>query len=169
MRFDKYVKMVEKRKRGEHMKNKKTAYIYNKRNKFLVYKKFISIVMILTLVTGFYCDNTSMNVSTKAGTNKTVKIVKELKKERTKNTNTYLLSNGTKKKEIFFEDIRYEKNGKLINYDSRLSQISEKDVKSLNKRIDKRIEDYLLVNKKGDSKQYFPAELSKKTGKEQSK
>ena len=46
----------------------------------------------------------------KAADNK-VTVVKELTDERTENSNTYLLSDGSKKTELFLSNIRYEKDG----------------------------------------------------------
>ena len=45
-------------------------------------------------------------------------VVKELKKYRTENSNTYLLSDGSKKIEIFGEDIRFKEDGKYVEYNS---------------------------------------------------
>ena len=50
-------------------------------------------------------------------TNKKATVVKELKDFRTTNSTTYLLSNGSRKLEIYGEDIRYKENGKYVDYD----------------------------------------------------
>ena len=50
--------------------------------------------------------------------NEKVTVVKELSDERTVNSNTYLLSDGSKKKEMFLSNIRYEKDGKLIDFEN---------------------------------------------------
>ena len=55
--------------------------------------------------------------SQKAADNK-VTVVKELTDERTENSNTYLLSDGSKKTELFLSNIRYEKDGQLKDYEN---------------------------------------------------
>ena len=55
--------------------------------------------------------------SQKSDDNK-VTVVKELTDERTENSNTYLLSDGSKKTEIFLSNIRYEKDGQLKDYEN---------------------------------------------------
>ena len=64
-----------------------------------------------------------------------VTVVKELVDERTENSNTYLLSNGSKKLEIYGENVRYENEGELIDYDSNLTTLSNIDRKELEVKV----------------------------------
>ena len=59
-----------------------------------------------------------------------VEVVKELPEERSENSNTYLLSNGEKRIDIYNKNIRYrDKNGKLIEYDSSLVEMDSAEKK----------------------------------------
>lgn len=82
------------------------------------------------------------------------KVVKEIKSKRTKNTNTYLLSDGTKKLEIFAEDIRYKENGKWKEYNAEIVEINEDD-KALLEEMDVNGEAYIYTNTQGKYKHYF--------------
>ena len=95
--------------------------------------------------------------------NKKAAVVKELKNLRTTNSTTYLLSNGSRKLEIYGEDIRYKENGKYVDYDPSLKKISkseEKELKEQKVTKDKDTAgDYAYVNTAGDAKHYFPENL----------
>ncbi len=95
--------------------------------------------------------------------NKKATIVKELKDFRTSNSTTYLLSNGSRKLEIYGEDIRYKENGKYVDYDPSLKKISKSETKELAGQkviADKDAEgNYAYVNTAGDAKHYFPKNL----------
>lgn len=135
-------------------------------------RKVISLVLIIALlITGLNLD--MMSQSTYAAqekskeSNKTeekVTIVKELTDERTENSNTYLMSDGSKQAEIFTENIRFRKEGELIDYDSTLTKLDRNDKEILDKKTSENTNDYLFANESGDSKQYFPKELNKDTG-----
>lgn len=56
-----------------------------------------------------------------------VKIITEIKSERTHNSNTYLLSDGSKKLEIYSENIRYKQDGKYIDYNPTLVELKQTD------------------------------------------
>ena len=92
--------------------------------------------------------------------------VMELAGERTENTNTYLMSDGTKKLEVFGDNIRYREKGKWKEYDSSLKEISKNDEKQLNVSCrdvnDINAGDYRYVNTRGDSRQYFSEQLDEK-------
>ena len=96
-------------------------------------------------------------------TNKKATVVKELKSFRTSNSTTYLLSNGSRKLEIYGEDIRYKENGKYVDYDPSLKKISKSETKELAGQkviADKDAEgNYAYVNTAGDAKHYFPENL----------
>ena len=59
-------------------------------------------------------------------------VVTELPKERTLNSNTYLLSDGEKELVTYMDDIRYkDASGKLVDYEPELVRIGKKDRKVL--------------------------------------
>ena len=90
-----------------------------------------------------------------------VKIITEIKSERTHNSNTYLLSDGSKKLEIYSENIRYKQDGKYIDYNPTLVELKQTD----KQKIDILGEDnYSYVNQSGDCKQYFPEKITKNDG-----
>ena len=140
-------------------------------------RKTVSITLIMAMTAGVVnMDGIVKSRSVVKGVEKAakdvekeneVKVVKELKDERTKNSNTYLMSNGSKKLEWYGDDIRYKENGKWKDYDSSLKEIENKDLKELEKtdvvESNKAIAQYKMVNTEGDSKQYFPEELGKDT------
>ena len=96
-----------------------------------------------------------------------VTVVKELINERTENSNTYLMSDGSKRLEIYNGNIRYLQNGKMTDYDSSLTEISNRDKTELKKITDdiveEQIDKYEYVNAKGDTKQYFAESLNDET------
>ena len=95
--------------------------------------------------------------------NEKATVVKELKDFRTSNSTTYLLSDGSRKLEIYGEDIRYKEDGKYVDYDPSLKKISKSETKELagQKVITDKdaAEDYVYVNTAGDAKHYFPEKL----------
>lgn len=95
--------------------------------------------------------------------NKKATVVKELKNLRTTNSTTYLLSNGSRKLEIYGEDIRYKENGKYVDYDPSLKKISKSEEKELKEQKVTKDKDtagnYAYVNTAGDAKHYFPENL----------
>lgn len=90
------------------------------------------------------------------------KVVKEIKKERTENTNTYLLSDGSKKMEIFAEDIRYKEEGRWKNYDTSFISVDETDMQELKDAEDAGSE-YAYTNAQGQYKQYFAESINEDT------
>ncbi len=90
--------------------------------------------------------------------------VKEIISERTENSNTYLLSDGSKQLEIYPENIRYKAGEELVDYNAELTDISGKDKKILEKEALKDVTEYANVNESGDSKQFFPEIISKENG-----
>lgn len=96
--------------------------------------------------------------------NKKATVVKELKDFRTSNSTTYLLSDGSRKLEIYGEDIRYKENGKYVDYDPSLKKVEKSEEKELAKQKvigDKDIAgNYAYVNMSGDARHYFPETLN---------
>ena len=86
-------------------------------------KKMVSLALTIAIIgtgSGINALANSVNDgknSQKAADNK-VTVVKELTDERTENSNTYLLSDGSKKTELFLSNIRYEKDGQLKDYEN---------------------------------------------------
>ncbi|MCR5835467.1 MAG: hypothetical protein K6G88_03045 [Lachnospiraceae bacterium] len=92
--------------------------------------------------------------------NNELETVKELKSKRTENSNTYLMSDGSKQLEIYYEDIRFDQNGELVDYDSSLVS-NTKNVTVGTDTLSKN--DYAYVNKAGDCKHYIPESLDEDT------
>lgn len=138
-----------------------------------VERKVVSFVLIATLIlTGV---NVNINVKTTYASEKVTQdnkktkekatVVKELVDERTENSNTYLLSNGSKKTKIYSENIRYKEKGKLVDYDPVLIELNSAHKKRLCKIAEGvSVDDYAVVNAKGDSRQYFPKQLNDNSG-----
>lgn len=89
-------------------------------------KRTISFILIIALmVTGLNLDTMADSVyaaqknrtESNAGKEK-VTVVKELTGERTESTNTYLMSDGSKKMEVYGENIRYKEKGRWKDYDN---------------------------------------------------
>lgn len=97
--------------------------------------------------------------------NKKSKVVKEIKDLRTANTNTYLMSDGSRRLEMFSDDIRFKEDGKYKDYNPLLKKLSKEDKEKLSKKVSlfnkNNIDDFELVNSEGDSKQFFPKKLDK--------
>lgn len=98
-------------------------------------------------------------------------VVKEIKKLRTEKSSTYLLSDGSKKLEIYGMKIRYKEKGKYINYAPSLKKVSQPEKDKFEEAILKSkilkkqyIDEYAYVNMAGDSKQYFPKKIDEATG-----
>lgn len=136
-------------------------------------RELISLIVIMALViTGMspevmsksvYATQESEKENKKAKEKATV--VKELKEERTENSNTYLLSDGSKRTDIYSENVRYEENGKLVKYDSTLTALRKSDKQELKKIVgNSSTNEYIAVNARGKSKQYFPNTLNEESG-----
>jgi hypothetical protein len=79
--------------------------------------------------------------------------------EKTRNSTTYLLQDGSKEMVLYGGDVRYEdEKGKLTDYEPSLVTISKEE-----KVKDKELEGYEYQNKKGDTKHYLPENLTKET------
>lgn len=150
--------------------------MYSKR-----FKKLVSIIMIVTMVMAnvnlnfstLFENNKKENVEVQAKETKKKEptVVKELEHLRTADSSTYLLSNGTKRLELYGEDIRYEKNGKFIDYDPTLKKLSNTNKKELGKSIkgskilkDNQVKDYAYTNTSSDTSLYFPEVFDENTG-----
>ncbi|MCI9616840.1 MAG: RHS repeat protein [Eubacterium sp.] len=136
-------------------------------------RKVVSFVLIVALaLTGVdlriepkLVDAAEKIVENNKKLEKNVKIVKELVNERTENSNTYLLSDGSKKTKIYSENIRYKEKGKLVDYDPVLIELNSVHKKRLCKIADGvSVDDYAVVNAKGDSRQYFPKQFNDNSG-----
>ncbi len=140
-----------------------------------VLRRTLSLILVITmLVTGLNLDMMSESIyaaqkteSTEDNPKDEVTVVKELANERTENSNTYLMSDGSKRLEIYNGNIRYLQNGKMVDYDSSLTEISKRDRTRLKKIADdtesKQINKYEYVNTQGDTKQYFAESLNDET------
>lgn len=134
-----------------------------------ILRRILSLILVMTmLVTGLNLDMMAESVYATQKTEteeknkkKELTIVKELTDERTENSNTYLMSDGSKQLEIFSEDIRYKKNGKMLEYDSSL--IENKDDIIVKKKSFAKADEYAYVNTAGDCKQYIPEKLDDDT------
>lgn len=140
-------------------------------------KKIISVVMTLIIaVSGFRLDITKINIygseNMKSETNNVnvdvsknideqPEVVKELKSERTENSNTYLMSDGSKKLEIANENIRYKEKGKWKDYDTNLVEVNDSDLQNVQLIND--ASEYTLKNAQGDCQQYFSEKLCDKS------
>lgn len=97
--------------------------------------------------------------------NKKSKVVKEIKDLRTANTNTYLMSDGSRRLEMFSNNIRFKEDGKYKDYNPLLKKLSNDDKEKLSKEESllgkDNIKNYELVNSEGDSKQFFPKKIDK--------
>ena len=132
------------------------------------------ILVVSILVTGLKLDviageiyETKRIEKNESGSSDEATIVKELTSERTENSNTYLMSDGSKRLEIYNGNIRYWDNGEMIDYDSSLTKISKSERTKLKKIANEveseQIEKYEYVNTQGDTRQYFAKSLSEKT------
>lgn len=99
------------------------------------------------------------------------KVVKELKNLRTADSTTYLLSNGLKRVEYYSDDIRYEKDGKYIDYNPTLRKVYRSEKNELEKQVSNSksldntdVGKYVYTNESGDSKQYFPKKMEETIG-----
>lgn len=83
------------------------------------YKRTIAVLLVSALIVtslSFYAPKTSTETKAKDKKTATVKIVKELKDKRTEYSDTYLLSNGTKRVRIYPGKVRYKEDGNLKEY-----------------------------------------------------
>lgn len=95
------------------------------------------------------------------------KILRELKKLRTKNSSTYLLSDGSRKLEIYGANTQYKKDGKLKEYKSELKMISKEDRSFIKDILEKqknyknsKENNYAYINTSGNARHYFPKKLN---------
>lgn len=130
-------------------------------------KKIIAALLVVSIVFNvgiFVVHAKTIQESVKSVKKETITELRELVDERTENSNTYLLSDGSKRIDICSQRIRYQEKGKLKEYDSSLVAMKKADRDKLKTFNDGgRIDEYIAVNKSGDSKQYFPQHLDKET------
>lgn len=93
-------------------------------------------------------------------------VIRELEDLRTADSSTYLLSNGFKRVEYYSDNIRYEKDGKYVDYNPVLKKMSTAEKNQLRKQVadslsitKEEIGQYIYTNKSGDAKHYFPQSL----------
>ena len=128
----------------------------------LLAKRLTSLFLSLTLIitsTNYIAKD--VNAKGEEKDKKEVTVVKELVDERTENSNTYLLSDGSKRAEIFTENIRYREGNSLVEYDNELVEPTAKD-----KRILKDCDEdkYSYVNKSSNSKVFLTDKLDGENG-----
>ena len=89
-------------------------------------------------------------------------VIREIKSERSKNSNTYLLNNGMKKTVYYSDNIRYEEDGKFKAYDPELVKTDGQDREEISRSeiiSEKEARGYSYVNRAGDTKQYIPEKM----------
>lgn len=129
-----------------------------------VSKKLVPLALTMAIIgtgSGINALANSVNDgknSQKAADNK-VTVVKELTDERTENSNTYLLSDGSKKTELFLSNIRYEKDGQLKDYENEIVDIVKNGKKSISTYGSGDKSSYKYVNKSSDNKAYFSDDI----------
>ena len=79
--------------------------------------------------------------------------------ENTEDSTTFDLGNGKKMVIYHGQNVRYEEDGELIDYDPSLVEVDEDDRSENGKNL----KGYRFENKQGDKKQYMPEELSEET------
>lgn len=130
-------------------------------------KKIIAVLLVISIVFNagmFVTQAKTAHESARVAKKETITELRELVDERTENSNTYLLNDGSKRIDICSQRIRYQEKGKLKEYDSSLVAMKKADRDKLKTFNDGgRIDEYIAVNKSGDSKQYFPQQLDKET------
>lgn len=92
--------------------------------------------------------------------------VRELKKERAIDSNTYLLNNGMKKTVYYSDNIRFEEDGQIKEYEPELVKTENEDKEDVAKSKVIQEQDslrYSYVNKAGDTKQYLPKRITEDT------
>ncbi len=83
----------------------------------------------------------------------------EVEEERTEDTTSYELADGTRQLVIHSSEVRYEDaNGELVDYDPTLTEIKEKQTMQ-----ERSLEGYAFENTEGDRKQYLPEKLDPDT------
>lgn len=90
-------------------------------------------------------------------------VIRELEEERTENSNTYLLADGSKKLVMYAEDVRYpSENGGYTDYNPELTPVDSEDAEVVADAVVEGLvsetepEDYQYRNTEGDSMQYLP-------------
>ncbi len=84
----------------------------------------------------------------------------EITEQRTENSTTYLMTDGSYMTDYYYEPVRYEEDGTLIDYDSSLVEIEETD-KSTTTGYS--LESYIYENSASDCKNYIPENLTADT------
>ncbi len=135
-------------------------------------KKIIALILIIAIAgTNAGISTLANSIEVRASETKTkevkdvetdnieaAEIVKEIKSERTENSNTYLLSDGSKELEIANYDIRYKEKGKWVDYDTSIVDIEGDD--TCNVELIENEESYQYKNAVGKYAHYFGNEVS---------
>lgn len=94
-------------------------------------------------------------------------VVEEIVSDRTKDSTTFLLSNGMKQTTYYSDDIYFEnEKGKLSKYDNEFVKLDKNDKRQVIESVEvsgKEKDKYSYANNKGDSKQFLPDKLSDET------
>lgn len=102
-----------------------------------LFRKILSLILVITIsVTVLNLDMMPESVyagekTVAAKEKEKITVVKELADERTENSNTYLLSDGSKKTDFFMDDARYEEEGKMVDYDPSIVNLNQWEKKKL--------------------------------------
>ena len=78
--------------------------------------------------------------------------------KKTENSTIYQLDDGMKREVIHDSNIRFEEDGKLIDYDPSLVKIEDNKTEN-----NTDISEYAYENNKGDKKNYIPESISEET------
>ena len=83
----------------------------------------------------------------------------ELPEERTEDTTTFQLQDGTKELVLYSDAVRFEnEKGELVDYDATLTEVTDQKSEQ-----DNRLKGYAYENTEGDKKNYIPEELDTDT------
>ena len=83
----------------------------------------------------------------------------ELPEERTEDTTTFQLQDGTKELVLYSDAVRFEnEKGELVDYDATLTEVTDQKSEQ-----DNRLKGYAYENTEGDKKNYIPEELDTET------
>ncbi len=148
--------------------------------KYRIFKKFTSVILAVAMViTGVNMESlhdfikaekstltTEVKGKEESKKEKEPTVIRELEDLRTADSSTYLLSNGFKRVEYYSDNIRYEKDGKYVDYNPVLKKMSTAEKNQLRKQVadslsitKEEIGQYIYTNKSGDAKHYFPQSL----------
>lgn len=137
-------------------------------------RKYLKKIVTFIVIVNMMVTSCILTMSISSGnemnhriTQQKPKILRELKKLRTKNSSTYLLSDGSRKLEIYGTNTQYKKDGKLKEYKSELKMISKEDRSFIKDILEKqknyknsKENNYAYINSSGKARHYFPKKLN---------